>query len=72
MTKDDSGDVMEPKPTWIRGHYHCPKCGGVMECWKSFNWDVRVGVSRMGGCILCKRGMMEFEKVPPKGFDLPK
>lgn len=48
---------------WMRGHYHCPKCGGEMECWKSFGWEGHGnGVSRLGGCEKCGKYMIEYEK----------
>ncbi len=57
-------------PTWIKGHYHCRKCGGEMECWKMFRWAVKNGVSRIGGCVDCGQIFVEYEKSPPKWLEV--
>ena len=58
------------KPTWIKGHYHCRKCGGEMECWKQIRWNVKHGVSRLGGCVDCGQIFVEYENTSPKWLEV--
>lgn len=57
---------------WLRGHYHCRKCGGEIECWESFSGyhNSREGVSRVGGCHACGLIMVEHEYAPPRWVEV--
>jgi len=56
---------------WIRGHYHCRKCGGEIKCWKAFPFSAPEGVKRIGGCLTCAQLMVEFENAQPRWVELP-
>ena len=60
----------DPTINWIRGHYHCKKCGGEIKCWKSFAWNVETGVRRIGGCEKDNLIMVEFEKLDPEWIQI--
>ena len=51
---------------WIRGHYHCKKCGGEMKCFLALPWKVEEGVRRIGICHKDELIMVESERADPK------
>jgi hypothetical protein len=47
--------------TWCNSdHYHCKRCGSVIECCKSLPWKACEGVRRVGVCD-CGQILIENE-----------
>lgn len=58
---------------WMRGHYHCRKCGREMACWQGLPCkrdDVMLGVRRLGGCLDCNQLLVEYENGTPKWIEV--
>lgn len=57
-------------PEWIRGHYHCKKCGGEIKCIATLPWKSVVGVRRIGICREDEIIMVEYEHGEPKWIQI--
>ncbi len=44
-------EVYTYRPTWMHSdHYHCKRCGSIIECCRALGYDAFNGVRRVGIC----------------------